>query len=83
MSKNTREFIEQLKQPESMGTIEAMTAGLTQGVKAFLDGAGKVWDEAQPMFDHGRTEAAAAWSSRLKTATYLSADPGTSAAHAT
>jgi hypothetical protein len=60
MSQNTREFIEQLKEPQSMGAIEAMATGLTEGVKAFLDGAGKVWDAAQPMVSHGCTEAAAA-----------------------
>jgi hypothetical protein len=49
MSKQTRAFIEQAKSGES--------PGLAQTLKEI---GGQVWDGAKPMFDHGRTELAAA-----------------------
>ena len=49
MSKRTRDFIEQLKSGES--------PDLAQTVKEI---GGQFWDAAKPMFDHGRTELAAA-----------------------
>ena len=61
MSKETRQFLENIKPPEqSMGAVSAAVEGVKIGVGAFLAGLGKVWDGAKPMFDMGRTEAAAA-----------------------
>ena len=65
MSKASRQFIEQIKQPEaSMGALEATKEGVVGAIAAFLSGAKEVgdfvWDTGKPMFDHGRTEMAAA-----------------------
>jgi hypothetical protein len=65
MSKETREFFERLKNVKNddtpaIGTGKAIGEGLKEGIMAFRDGLGQVWDAATPMFDHGRTELAAA-----------------------
>ena len=49
MSKRTRDFIEQVKSGES--------PSLAQSLK---ETGGQLWDAAKPMFDHGRSELAAA-----------------------
>ena len=49
MSKQTRAFIEQVKSGDS--------PGIAQTLKEI---GGQMWDAAKPMFDHGRTELAAA-----------------------
>ena len=49
MSKRTRDLIEQVKSGDSPGLAEALG-----------EAAGRMWDAAKPMFDHGRTELAAA-----------------------
>jgi len=56
MSKDTQRFFEQLKSGEQPTLIEGIK------VAAFLmkDIGGQVWDGMKPMFDHGRTEIAAA-----------------------
>lgn len=49
MSKRTRELIEQVKSGDSPGLAETLK-----------EAGGRMWDAAKPMFDHGRTELAAA-----------------------
>lgn len=53
----------ELFQPKSMGATEAALEGIKEGVSALLstakDVGGAVWDGAKPLFDHGRSEAAA------------------------
>lgn len=56
MSRQTNEFFEQLKggqQPSLVETIKEAAASMK-------DIGGQIWDGMKPMFDHGRTEAAAA-----------------------
>ena len=61
MSKEAKQFLESIKQPEqSMGAVEATMEGVRGAVGAFLEGMGQVWDAGKPMFDHGRTEMSAA-----------------------
>ncbi len=49
MSKRTRDFIEQVKSGESPSLAQSLQ-----------EVGGQIWDAAKPMFDHGRTELAAA-----------------------
>lgn len=49
MSKRTNEFFEQLKAGEQPSLLETIK-----------EAGGQIWDGMKPMFDHGRTEAAAA-----------------------
>lgn len=49
MSKQTNEFFEQLKAGEQPSLLETIR-----------EAGGQLWDLMKPMFDHGRTEAAAA-----------------------
>lgn len=49
MSKQTREFFEQIKAGEQPSLLETIR-----------EAGGQIWDSMKPMFDHGRTEAAAA-----------------------
>lgn len=49
MSKQTNEFFEQLKAGEQPGLLQTIR-----------EAGGQLWDFMKPMFDHGRTEAAAA-----------------------
>ena len=49
MSKKTREFVDQMKSGESPGLAESLK-----------EIGGKIFDGARPMFDHGRSELAAA-----------------------
>ncbi len=49
MSKRTRDLIEQVKSGDSPGLAETLK-----------EAGGQLWDAAKPMFDHGRTELAAA-----------------------
>jgi hypothetical protein len=49
MSKRTRDFIDQVKSGESPSLAQS-----------FPEVGGQIWDAAKPMFDHGRTELAAA-----------------------
>jgi hypothetical protein len=56
MSKNTRAFFEQLRAGEQPGLAESI-AGAAAALK---DIGGQLWDGVKPMFDHGRSEAAAA-----------------------
>lgn len=56
MSKQTKEFFEQLKAGQQPTVLESIreAAGALKGM------GGQLWDGMKPMFDHGRTEAAAA-----------------------
>jgi hypothetical protein len=56
MSKQTQQFFEQVKNGESPSLVERLqqAASTAKGI------AGQMWDDAKPMFDHGRTELAAA-----------------------
>jgi hypothetical protein len=56
MSKQTERFFEQLKSGESPSLVERIQQA-AEGAKGI---AGQMWDDAKPMFDHGRTELAAA-----------------------
>jgi hypothetical protein len=56
MSKATKAFIEQLKAGEQPDLAET----IREAAVAFKEAGGQLWDAAKPMFDHGRTEAAAA-----------------------
>ena len=49
VSKQTNEFFEQLKAGEQPSLLETIR-----------EAAGQIWDGMKPMFDHGRTEVAAA-----------------------
>jgi hypothetical protein len=49
MSKAVREFFEQIKTAENPGILATAR-----------EIGGQLWDNAKPMFDHGRTEAVAA-----------------------
>jgi hypothetical protein len=56
MSKQTQQFFEQLKggqEPSLVETVKEAAASLKEI-------GGQLWDGMKPMFDHGRTEAAAA-----------------------
>src|SRR5262249_38331830 len=56
MSKRTQDFFEQLKAGEQPSLAESIrNAGAT-----LKDLGGQLWDAGKPMFDPGRTEAAAA-----------------------
>jgi hypothetical protein len=50
MSQQTRQFFEQIKSGEQQ----------TSFVQSLKEVGGQMWDAAKPMFDHGRTEIAAA-----------------------
>ncbi|QJW93236.1 hypothetical protein [Frigoriglobus tundricola] len=56
MSKKTNAFFEQLKNGEEPGLAES----IRDAAASLKEVAGQLWDAAKPMFDHGRTEAAAA-----------------------
>jgi hypothetical protein len=56
MSKQNRQFLEQLKSGEQPGLVEA----IQEAAASLKEAGGQLWDAAKPMFDHGRTEAAAA-----------------------
>ncbi len=61
MSKETQKLSEILNPPQqSMGAIEPSTSSLSAILSAAKEVGGKIWDEAAPMFDHGKTELAAA-----------------------
>ncbi len=61
MSKATHEFFEEVKANEpSRGALEAVMNGIKEGLGAYREGLGQVWDGVTPMFDHGRMELAAA-----------------------
>lgn len=64
MSKATRKVFEEIKSGESMGAVQALREGISEGVGAFLSAAkevgGQIWDGVAPMANHGRTEMAAA-----------------------
>ena len=56
MSKQTKQFFEQIKSGEPPTLVESIreAAGAAQSI------GGQLWDGMKPMFDHGRTELAAA-----------------------
>ncbi len=56
MSKHTKEFFEQLK----AGQQPALVESIREAAGALKEAGGQLWDGMKPMFDHGRTEAAAA-----------------------
>lgn len=56
MSKETRQFLEQLKRGEESTFVES----IKDAASSVKDVGGQVWDDLKPMFDHGRTELAAA-----------------------
>ncbi len=56
MSKNTTQFYEQIKSGEQPTFLD----GIKEAASTLKDIGGQIWDGAKPMFDHGRTEAAAA-----------------------
>lgn len=56
MSKQTNQFFEQLKNGEQPTFVD----GIKEAAATLKDIGGQIWDGAKPMFDHGRTEAAAA-----------------------
>lgn len=56
MSKQTKQFIEQVKSNEAPSLVEQVK----EAAEAAKSIGGQVWDGLKPMFDHGRTELAAA-----------------------
>lgn len=56
MPKSTDDFFAQLKAGEQPSLVEA----IREAAASLQDIGGQLWDGAKPMFDHGRTEAAAA-----------------------
>ena len=56
MSKQTKQFFEQVKsgEPPTLAEQVREAAGQARSI------GGQVWDGLKPMFDHGRTELAAA-----------------------
>lgn len=56
MSKQTKEFFEQLKAGQQPTLLES----IREAAGALKEMGGQLWDGMKPMFDHGRTEAAAA-----------------------
>jgi hypothetical protein len=56
VSKKTQAFYEQLKAGEPPGLAES----LREAGAALKELGGQIWDAGKPLFDHGRTEAAAA-----------------------
>jgi len=54
MSRQTRQFFEQLKSGEPPTLVES----IKEAASVLKDIGGKIWDGAKPMFDHGRAEAA-------------------------
>ena len=56
MSKQTKEFFEQLKAGQQPSLMES----IREAAGALKEAGGQLWDGMRPMFDHGRTEAAAA-----------------------
>lgn len=55
MSKQTRMFIEQIKSDQPPTLVDTIKESASA-----KDLGGKLWDGLKPMFDHGRTELAAA-----------------------
>lgn len=55
MSKQTQQFFDQLKSGEKPTLLET----IKEAASTIKDLGGRLWDEAKPMFDHGRSEAAA------------------------
>jgi hypothetical protein len=49
-----------MAEEKSIGAAAAILRGIEQGAASLADGLGQVWDAAKPMFDHGRSEVAAA-----------------------
>ncbi len=56
MSKQTKEFFENLKAGQQPTLLES----IREAAGALKEAGGQLWDGMRPMFDHGRTEAAAA-----------------------
>ena len=56
MSRQTRQFFEQLKSGEPPTLVES----IKEAASVLKDIGGQIWDGAKPMFDHGRTELASA-----------------------
>ena len=56
MSKQTKEFFEQIKAGQQPTLLES----IREAASALKEAGGQLWDGMKPMFDHGRTEAAAA-----------------------
>ena len=56
MSRKAQEFFEQLKDGQEPGLIEA----IREAAAPLKEIGGGLWDAVKPMFDHGRTEVAAA-----------------------
>lgn len=56
MSKQVKQFFEQVKSNEAPSLAESIreAAGAARNI------GGQLWDSVKPMFDHGRTELAAA-----------------------
>jgi hypothetical protein len=56
MSKRTDEFFEQLQAGEQPSLLES----IREVAASMQEIGGQIWDGAKPMFDHGRSEIAAA-----------------------
>jgi hypothetical protein len=56
MSTQTQQFFEELKSGQSPSLVERIQEAAASAKSL----AGQLWDGAKPMFDHGRTELAAA-----------------------
>lgn len=56
MSKETRQFMAQLKRGEEPTLVES----IKDAASSLKEIGGQIFDGLKPMFDHGRTEAAAA-----------------------
>lgn len=56
MSKQARQFFEQIKDGESPTLVQS----IREAAGAAKSMGGQLWDGLKPMFDHGRTELAAA-----------------------
>jgi len=53
---SSKKFFEQLKNGQEPTLLES----IKEAASALREAGGQLWDAAKPMFDHGRTEAAAA-----------------------
>ncbi len=72
MPKDTKQFFEQIKSGEQPTLIDA----IKEAASSMKEIGGQLWDGMKPMFDHGRTEAAAALFSGQAHVMYMKGQDG-------